>query len=68
MSIRVMLLEWLIEKLQHLITDHRTTHRLHADTVRRYQQFFSLKETRAYYHALFRRPKIEGEQVSEVRA
>jgi hypothetical protein len=62
MSMRVMLLEWLIEKLQRLIADHRTVHRLHADTVRRYQQFFSLKEKRAYYHALFRRPDLKTSQ------
>ncbi len=57
---RVKLLEWLIAFLQDLIHDHRTIHGLHADTVRRYQQFFKLKENRQYYHALFRKPAAQS--------
>ena len=59
MTHRLMFLDWLIAMLQHLADDHRTTHGLWPAMVRRYRQFFGLKENRQYYHALFRRPQSE---------
>jgi hypothetical protein len=59
MNRRLGLLDWLIAMLQHLADDHRTTHGLWPAMVRRYRQFFRLKENRQYHHALFRRPQSE---------
>jgi hypothetical protein len=60
MNNRLRLLDWLIAFLQHLADDHRTTHGLWPQAVRRYQQFFKLKENRGYYHALFRKPNPQS--------
>jgi hypothetical protein len=65
MNMRLRFVEWLIAILQHLIQDHRTVHGLCAAQVRRYQQFFRLKENRAYYHALFRRPAAQSSIVNQ---
>jgi hypothetical protein len=59
MSHRVRFLELLVEWLQELINDHRTTHGLWPCTVRRYQPFFNLKKNRQYWHYLYRRPQTE---------